>query len=252
MKNSGWVGELGAAPDAAPNPTQGSRVFGGGQTICLSMIVKNEAQVLARCFASLRRLIHYWVIVDTGSTDGTQDLIRTLMAGVPGELHERPWRDFGYNRSEALAVARPHCDYSLIIDADDVIEIPPGFQLPELSADSYSLDIRDTNISYRRTQIVRNALPWRYSGVLHEFLTCEDAKSSGHLPIVMRRHHDGARRRNPETYVRDATILENALATEHDPFLISRYTFYLAQSYRDSGDKKRSLETYLRRADLGY
>jgi glycosyltransferase involved in cell wall biosynthesis len=216
------------------------------------MIVKNEAPVVARCLASLRALIRYWVIVDTGSTDGTQDAIRTLMAGVPGELHERPWRDFASNRSEALALARPHGDYSLIVDADDVIEVPIGFQLPQLSADSYFLDIRDTNLRYQRAQIVRNTLPWRYRGVLHEFLTCEDAKSSGYLPIVMRRHHDGARRRDPETYKRDAAVLENALAAEDDPFLIARYTFYLAQSYRDSGDKRKSAEAYLRRAHLGY
>ena len=67
---------------------------------------------------------------------------------------------------------------------------------------------------------MRNTLPWRYQGVLHEFLTCEGSQPSGHLPIVMRRNHDGARRRDPETYRKDAAILENALRTETDPFLI--------------------------------
>jgi len=42
-------------------------------TICLTMIVKNEAQVIRRCIDSVRRFISYWVIVDTGSTDGTQE-----------------------------------------------------------------------------------------------------------------------------------------------------------------------------------
>ncbi|MBV8399509.1 MAG: hypothetical protein JOZ17_12325, partial [Acetobacteraceae bacterium] len=40
--------------------------------------------------------------------------------------------------------------------------------------------------------------------------------------------------------------------TETDPFLVSRYTFYLAQSYRDCGEKEKALENYLKRADLGY
>jgi hypothetical protein len=45
-------------------------------TLCLSMIVKNEVATLPRLFESCRELVAYWVICDTGSTDGTQELIR--------------------------------------------------------------------------------------------------------------------------------------------------------------------------------
>ena len=100
-------------------------------------------------------------------------------------------------------------------------------------------------------QIVSNARPWRYRGVLHEFLTCEGAGPAGKLPLVNRMHFDGARRRDPATFARDAAVLEQALATETDPFLKSRYTFYLAQSCRDSGDKEKALRLYLARAELG-
>ncbi|WP_053078776.1 FkbM family methyltransferase, partial [Methylobacterium tarhaniae] len=62
----------------------------------------------------------------------------------------------------------------------------------------------------------------------------------------------GARRRDGETYRRDAAILEAALATETDPFLVARYTFYLGQSYRDCGAQAEALEAYLRRAELGF
>ncbi len=215
------------------------------------MIVKNEAPVIRRCLDSVRPIIDYWVIVDTGSTDGTQQIIRDHLRELPGELHERPWRDFAHNRSEALALARAHGDYSLIIDADDDLQIPPGFRLPELSADAYLLDIHDAGARYQRLQLVRNTLPWRYRGVLHEFLECPGARPAGHLGIVMRRNHDGARRRDAQTYHKDAAILEAALATETDPFLITRYTFYLAQSYRDAGVLPAAISGYLRRAELG-
>ncbi len=75
------------------------------QTICLTMIVKNEAHVIQRCLATVRPIIDHWVIVDTGSTDGTQDIIRAAMADMPGSLVERPWVDFAHNRSEALRLA---------------------------------------------------------------------------------------------------------------------------------------------------
>jgi glycosyltransferase involved in cell wall biosynthesis len=222
--------------------------------LCLNMIVKNEAPVIRRCLASVLPIIDYWVIVDTGSSDGTQEIIREFFRdkGVPGQLYEKPWKDFAHNRSEALALARPHADYTFIIDADDAMELPEGYRLPELTADSYSLDIDFANIRYHRTQLVRNSLAWYWRGVLHEFLECKEARDSGHLPILMRCNHDGARRRDPETYVKDGALLKSALLTETDPFLISRYSFYLAQSYRDCGEKERALEMYLARARLGF
>ena len=85
------------------------------------MIVKNEAHVIERCLRSVRPLIHAWAIADTGSSDGTQDIIRRCMAGMPGELIERPWVDFASNRNEALELAKKYGDYALIIDADEVL-----------------------------------------------------------------------------------------------------------------------------------
>ena len=54
-----------------------------------------------------------------------------------------------------------------------------------------------------------------------------------------------------DKYERDARLLTNALATERDAHLIARYTFYLANTYRDSGQKEAALKTYLDRANLG-
>lgn len=216
------------------------------------MIVKDEAHVICRCLQTVKPIIDHWVIVDTGSTDGTQNVIRAAMADIPGKLVERPWVDFAHNRSEALRLARPHGHYSLIIDADDELVIPAGFTMPELDAPAYNFTILDSFTRYDRTQLVNNALPWRYRGVLHEFLDCEGSPWRGSLPLAMRRGEDGARHRDEGTYKRDAVILENALKTETDSFLISRYTFYLAQSYRDAGDILKALEYYRKRAELGF
>src|SRR5712671_3331456 len=102
--------------------------------ICLNMIVKNESAVIARCLASVKPWVDCWTIVDTGSSDGTQDIVRDAMRGLAGELHERPWRDFGHNRTEALELARGKADYILIIDADNIFCAPENWQWPELTA----------------------------------------------------------------------------------------------------------------------
>jgi glycosyltransferase involved in cell wall biosynthesis len=224
-----------------------------GQTICLNMIVKNEAAVISRCLDSVLPIVDRWLIVDTGSTDGTQAIIREHLRALPGELHERAWQDFAHNRTEALDLARGHSDYTLIIDADDALDIAADAVLPALTADSYTVDIDDVGTAYRRTQLVRSALPWRYEGVLHEYLTCDDANPASHLSVVrMRRNHDGARRRNPQTYWRDVAVLEAALRTTSSPFLRARYQFYLAQSYRDCGEHEKALEHYRARSELGF
>jgi cellulose synthase/poly-beta-1,6-N-acetylglucosamine synthase-like glycosyltransferase len=49
------------------------------KTVCLNMIVKNESQVIEKCLASVKPLIDYWVIVDTGSTDKTQQIVKKCM-----------------------------------------------------------------------------------------------------------------------------------------------------------------------------
>src|SRR5580692_7710276 len=104
-------------------------------TVCLNMIVKNESKVICRCLESVKPLIDYWVIVDTGSKDGTQEIIKKFMKDIPGELHECPWVNFAHNRNEALSLAKKKADYLLFIDADDKLEIASDFKRPKLDKD---------------------------------------------------------------------------------------------------------------------
>ena len=93
------------------------------KTIGLNMIVKNEAHLIQDTLEKLTKKIafDYWCVSDTGSTDGTQDIIRSFFANkqIAGELVEHKWRDFGYNRTKALESAYNKSDYLLVFDADD-------------------------------------------------------------------------------------------------------------------------------------
>jgi tetratricopeptide (TPR) repeat protein len=214
------------------------------KTVCLNMIVKDESKIIERCLESTLPLIDYWVIVDTGSTDGTQEVIKKFMKekNIPGELIERPWKNFAHNRNEAITLAKNKSDYLLFIDADDYFSLDENFKLPDLDKDYYYINIIYGGMKYSRIHVVNTALDWQYLGVLHEVLCPDASRSCGTLNnisnIITR---DGARVKDPERYKKDAEILEMALQEEPDS---TRYRFYLAQSYRDSSQLEKALENY--------
>ncbi|MFT3924370.1 MAG: tetratricopeptide repeat protein [Myxococcales bacterium] len=217
------------------------------------MIVKNESQVIRRCLNSVLPFIDCWSVVDTGSTDGTHELVRDTLKHLPGQLHERPWKDFGHNRTEALELARPWGDYSLVIDADETLEAPAGFQRPKLEAEAYYTRHRSSTsvVSFLRLQFFKTTAPWRYEGILHEVAIGGGKHRLGRVEeLLCVGHFDSARNQvdAKEKYGRDARVLEEALKREPDN---ARYRYYLARSYRDAGEPQKALENFLRRADMG-
>ena len=154
------------------------------------MIVKNEAHVVLRCLESVRLLIDYVVIEDTGSTDGTQQIIRDWLwrENLRGVVIEEPWRDFAYNRSHALAKLREVKDieYALIIDADDLLVFSPDMRVDEfkrsLISDCYSIDILDGATIYQRALLCSNRMFFVFHGVVHEYLHCQEGLPTlGHI-----------------------------------------------------------------------
>ena len=225
------------------------------------MIVKDEAHILRRCIQAVRPIVDYALIVDTGSTDGTPSLAITVLEELhlPGHVESHPWQDFAHNRSRAIAQLRlnPDIDYALMIDADDLVDCEPEFSIEafkcSLTADVYFLRTQLGHVTYQRPQIFTNKKPVYFKAVLHEYLALDEEYSHDSVPgLIVRSIQDGARSFQPDKYFTDARVLERALVVETDPFLRSRYTFYLAQSYRDCGETNASINTYLQRAEMGF
>lgn len=227
-------------------------------TMCLVMIVKDEEDTIKKCLNSVSPYISYWVIVDTGSSDNTIQVIKETMdeLGIPGELHERPWVNFEVNRTESLELAKGKCDFRWIIDADDtfVLDDPSinPFYVLDKEFNSYHISYKLHSLKYFRAQIVRSDEDWVYKGVLHEYLHLEkpDQKSGQIMGCHIDADISPLKRASSvqEKYAKDAVILEEALEKEPNN---TRYMFYLAQSYRDSSQPEKSLEAYQRRVDAG-
>lgn len=222
----------------------------GEQKICLNMIVKDEKPIIERCINSLKDVIDYWVIVDTGSTDGTQQAIRECLKGIPGQLYERPWVDFGYNRNEALQLARGKGDYILFIDADEVwkpltLEIKPQ----HLTKDAYYIRLKREPES-QRIFLIKDSPYWYWKGALHEQLLSTHKMEFETLDsfLILSDTFDGNRSKDPNKWLKDAQMLEKALLEDPDNL---DYLFYLGQSYANAKEYKQALAYYLKRAERG-
>lgn len=231
--------------------------------VALCMIIKDEAKIIARCIDSVAPLVDRALFVDTGSTDGTMDVVQAHCAaiGLPCDILSEPWLGFGPNRTSALRHLHrlhPDIDYAAMVDADETLVVPSGLDLEQfkasLAADLYYVKFwRGPSFWYMRPTLYRNSGRVIFKGVTHEFPTGHRSHSNVSAIEGYEFNAEGARAgTGRDKYVRDAELLKDALKTETDPMMVSRYTFYLAQSYRDCGYYSLARDAYLKRATMGF
>jgi glycosyltransferase involved in cell wall biosynthesis len=218
------------------------------------MIVRDEAHIITRCLESVRTYIDHWIVCDTGSIDDTCVKTRAFFkdAKIPGKLLHHKWQDFGYNRTLALyEAAKSGCEYTLVIDADEVLVVDDPECLRTLEHDAYRVEMRFPTISYPRVNIMRSARNFRYVGVIHEYATCTPPAPEFMLDpakIHMWTDGDGARGRSGNKLERDLVIMQKSVEDEpNNP----RYWFYLAQGYETNKRVGEAIAAYRKRSEMG-
>lgn len=221
----------------------------------LNMIVKNEAARITRCLDSVIPYISSAAIVDTGSTDGTEDIIKEYLdkAHIPVTISYAPFENWSQARNTALRLARTlnGWDYLLLCDADMELVVPDRKEFyKEISRGLRSYDMEQRvggvvgGVNYWNRRLVSRFSKASYLGVTHEYLD-EGESTFLHGPYFID-HADGSNR--PDKIKRDIELLEEALKTE--PTNV-RYWFYLGQSYRDLGEHAKAALAYTKRIELG-
>lgn len=233
--------------------------------VCLVMIVRDEAEILPERLRAVRDEIDGWLIVDTGSVDGTQQVVLQELAGIPGRLVDRPWAGFADARTAAVEWAsREHQFWgggewwALLLDADTVFHaLPKWKRILQGPSDVISCEVHHGTIRYSHPRLLKlGELTWRWRGVLHEYLEIPvGARPASTHTVWVEHGSGGARSKNPQKYLLDAELLratrKNLLPDSDDMALLPRYTFYEAQSWRDGGRPAAAEEAYLERASMG-
>ena len=224
--------------------------------LCLNMIVKNESRIIRRLLESVAPIIDSYCICDTGSTDDTIAIIEEFFTskGIPGKIPREQFRDFAHNRSFALKQCESMpVDYILLLDADMIFQLGAGITPDEfkrgLTHDAYHMFQGTDTFYYKNARLVKNTIGASYWGVTHEYLKTPDGTNYGLIDKPRAFINDiGDGGSKADKFERDIRLLLKGL--EDNPNN-DRYTFYLANSYRDHGDHDLAIEYYKKRIEIG-
>lgn len=205
------------------------------KSISLVMIVKNEEQFLQRCLDSVQHLVQELIIVDTGSTDRTKDIITENGISV----FEYLWNDsFADARNYALSQATS--DWNLVLDADEYLSQVDEIKLQAFLQDDSNVGSIKTINRYKETYGDAEAISYiarllpkgvRYTGDIHEQPDLAYPRKHVELEII----HDGYYDRNKAE--RNIPLLIKALAADPEDAYLH---FQIAKEYR--GIKQHQLE----------
>ena len=152
-----------------------SGIFNYDNLICLAMIVKNAGPEFKEILKTNINYFDYWIILDTGSTDGTQQVITEILKSKPGVLHEEPFVNFKVSRNRCLELCGNRCEYILTLDDTYIVKGDLRKFLNETRgdtfADSFSLMIQSNDSEYYSNRIIKSRSGLRYIHTIHEVIT---------------------------------------------------------------------------------
>ena len=150
-------------------------IFAYDNLICYTMIIKNGGPLLETVLTENLPFIDRWCILDTGSTDGTQETIKRVLKNKKGVLYEEPFVNFKVSRNRCLELAGKTCKFTLMLDDTygmrgnirSFLDLVRGDQF----SDTFSLMIQSDDTEYYSNRIVKTATELRYIHTIHEVIT---------------------------------------------------------------------------------
>ena len=196
--------------------------------IVLLTMVKNEERNIRRLFSSVGSWIDGIVLCDTGSTDGTVQLAKTLIEEMklPGRIYQFPWENFGKSRTNTFQCFQawvqkyttwdPTKVFGLLLDGDMVLQSEDGLHatLENLNSAYGGVNLQQQNggIIYYNTRLLRCSEKWRCIGSTHEYWECEGKQVDNVKKPVITDIGDGGCK--ADKFTRDAELLEKDLLLE--------------------------------------
>ncbi|MEY9096628.1 glycosyltransferase [Paenibacillus sp. RC84] len=211
--------------------------------ISACLIVKNEEEHIERCITSLKSAVQEIVVVDTGSTDNTINILKRLDI----QVYHYVWdNDFSKARNFSISFATK--PYILIMDADEILERDSVKKIIEYTANKRNKKLpatviienyinADRCVKNRLTRMFPNNQSFYFEGFIHEQLYSHGEPVAKKLDTDVRIGHNGYKEdeiNNKNKLARNLSLLKKQLVKEpNSPYINFQIgqTHYVGKEY---------------------
>jgi uncharacterized protein YbcV (DUF1398 family) len=226
-------------------------VFKYSNLVCFTMIIKNGGPSLEKVLNENKSIIDRWCILDTGSTDGTQEVIKRVLKDKKGTLYEEPFVDFKVSRNRCLDLAEMNCKFIMMLDDTYSIRGDLRSFLNEVRgdqfSDSFSLLIQSDDTEYYSNRIIKSRTKLRYIHTIHEVITNENninVTVPSYKANIFDHRSDYMEERTMNRKKFDLQLLFKEVEDFPDD---PRALYYIAQTYGCIGDEKGKADYFEKR-----
>lgn len=204
-------------------------------SISLCMIVKNEEDVIGRCLECVKDIVDEIIIVDTGSTDSTIEIVKKYT----NQIYHFNWVD-DFSKARNYAFSKASKDYIMWLDADDIIFEDDLTNLKHLknnldiSVDmvmmKYNVAFDEYNnptLSYYRERLMSRKKNYQWISPIHEVIPPSGNILYSDIAIAHKKLHSSDKSRNLRIF--NKMIMEGLELDPRQQFYYSRELYYNGQ-----------------------
>ncbi len=204
-------------------------------TISLCMIVKNEEMYIARCLDSVAELVEEIIIVDTGSTDRTVEIV----SNYTSKVYSYPWKD-DFSDARNYSFSKASMDYCMWMDADDILEetekekflqlkrsLSPDTDIVMMKYNTSFDEAGMPSFSYYRERWIRNSSEYRWVGAVHEVIPPKGSVIYSDIAICHKKMSPGDPERNLRIYQK--MLAEGKVLEPRQQYYYGRELYYHKQ-----------------------